>query len=86
MTPEPPHPSDPPGDATDDAELGAPVTQLRGLRLAVDDRFSHKIRNRIDRRLLAGSFVDLAWTAPLMVLVELLRVPFELLSGRKRSP
>jgi hypothetical protein len=85
MTPANDRPPDPPGGSTDDAELGAPVTELRDLMLAVDDRFSQKVRNRIDRRLLTGTFVDLAWTAPLMVLLELLRVPFELFSGRSRS-
>lgn len=77
-----PDPDDPTGDGTDEA-LGAPVTELQGLVLTVDERFARKLRNRIDRRLLTGIFIDLAWTAPLMVLLELLSAPFALLS-RKR--
>jgi len=42
------------------------------------------VRGRIERRLLAGEFMGLAWTAPMMMLLELLRVPFELLVGKRR--
>jgi len=73
------------GDADDDQELGAPITELRGLLLSVDERFVQRVHNGIDRRLLAGSFLDLAWSGPLLVLLELLRIPFELLSGKGRS-
>lgn len=82
MTPtEPDAPKDPSVDASD---LGTPITELRGLMLPVDERFAPRLRNRIDRRLLAGTFVDFAWSGPLMVLLELLRAPFEFLSGKRR--
>lgn len=75
-----------PDDATpvDDTDLGEPVTEIRDLSLAVDDRFSRRVRGRVERRLLAGELLGLAWTAPLMMLLEFLRVPFELLLGKRR--
>ncbi|HQX83811.1 MAG TPA: hypothetical protein PKW63_18745 [Vicinamibacterales bacterium] len=72
------------GDQVDDTELGEPVTELKDLALAVDDRFGRKVRGRIERRALAGEFVGLAWTAPIMMLLELLRAPFELFRGKRR--
>lgn len=58
-------------------ETGLPVTQLRGLELVVDDRFADQVGRRIQRRLLAGDLLQLAWSGPLMALLEILRVPFE---------
>ncbi|MBK9241305.1 MAG: hypothetical protein IPL75_13850 [Acidobacteria bacterium] len=61
------------------------MTELKDLALAVDDRFLvAKVRGRIERRALAGEFVGLAWTAPIMMLLELLRAPFELFRGKRR--
>ena len=80
----------PPGSGSDDqtpgsdTDLGEPVSELRDLSLAVDDRFSRRVRGRLERRLLAGEFLSLAWTAPLMTLLEFLRIPFELFLGRRR--
>ena len=58
-------------------ETGLPVTQLRGLELVVDDRFADQVGRRIQRRLLAGDLLQLAWSGPLMALLEILRVPVE---------
>jgi hypothetical protein len=67
-----------------DDDMGEPVVELRDLSLSADDRFGRRVRGKIERRILTGEFIVLAWTAPMMMLLELLRVPFELLAGRKR--
>jgi len=72
------------GDERDDLELGEPVPELKDLALAVDNRFGRKVRGRIERRALAGEFLGLAWTAPIMMLLELLRAPFELFQGKRQ--
>jgi hypothetical protein len=72
------------GTPVDDIDLGEPVSELRDLSLAVDDRFGRRVRGRVERRVLAGELLGLAWTAPLMTLLEFLRIPFELLQGKRR--
>jgi hypothetical protein len=64
--------------------LGEPVTELRELSLAVDDRFGRRVRGRIERRVLTGEFLGLAWAAPRMLLLELLQMPFELFVAKRR--
>lgn len=71
-------------DQNDEPDLGAPVTELQDLSLAVNDRFARRVRGRIERRTLGGEFLGLAWTAPAMTLLELLRVPFELFRGKHK--
>lgn len=75
-----------PDDRTpvDDTDLGEPVTELRDLSLPVDPRFGRKVRGRVERRVLAGELLGLAWTAPLMTFLEFLRIPFEVLLGKRR--
>ncbi|MDH4064459.1 MAG: hypothetical protein OEW19_08660 [Acidobacteriota bacterium] len=82
MTPDDPTPGPPP--ATDDADTGEPIGELRGLSLTVDERFRGRVRGRIERRLLAGDLAGLLWTSPVLVAIEFLRVSFELFGGRKR--
>lgn len=77
MTPDPP-------DAAAHDDTGEPVAELRDLSLAVDARFGRRVRGRIERRVLAGEALGFAWTAPMLVLLELLRAPLELFSGKKR--
>ncbi len=72
------------GSGPQDDDVGEPVIELRDLSLAVDERFGRRVRGRIDRRVLTGEFVGLAWTAPILVVLEFLRVPFELLAGKPR--
>jgi len=72
----------PPGD--EEAGLGEPVVALRHLSLDVDQGFGRRIRGRIERRHLAGDLIGLAWTAPVVMLFELLRAPFEWLAGTRR--
>lgn len=83
MTPDGSRPGGEP--PVDDPDMGEPVVELRDLSLAVDDRFGRRVRGRLERRVLAGEFISLAWRAPMMMLLEFLRVPFELLVGKKRS-
>lgn len=68
----------------DDADLGAPVEELRALSLPLAQAFPDRVRGRIERRMLTGELIDMAWTAPLAVLLELLRVPFEFFTTRRR--
>lgn len=77
MTPDTPAPP-----APDD--LGEPVAELRDLSLAVDAQFGRRVRGRIERRVLAGEALGFAWTAPILVLLELLRAPLELFSRKSR--
>ncbi len=67
-----------------DDDLGAPVVELRDLSFPLEDRFPDKVRRRIERRLLAGELLDLAWSGPLAVALEFLKAPFELLKGKRR--
>ena len=69
----------------DNEDMGEPVVELRDLSLAVDDRFGRRVRGRIERRVLAGEFLGLAWRAPMMMLLEFLRGLFELLVGKRRT-
>ena len=69
----------------DEVDMGEPIVELRDLSLAVDDRFGRRVRGRLERRLLAGELLGLAWTAPMTMLLEFLRAPFELLFGRRRT-
>lgn len=82
MTPAPPGPGDEP--PVDDGDMGEPVVELRDLSLSANDQFGRRVHRRIERRILAGEFIALAWTAPMMMFLELLRVPFELLVGNRR--
>ncbi|MGE0592333.1 MAG: hypothetical protein AB7G23_11215 [Vicinamibacterales bacterium] len=75
--------NDDPADL-DDAALGEPVAELAGLSLDGGDPFQRKVRGRIERRVLTGELLSLAWTVPLGVVMELLAVPFELFSRSKR--
>jgi len=79
-----PDSSEPGLHTPDEAELGPPVEELRDLAWTLGAGFTDRVRGRIERRLLAGELLDFAWTAPLMLLLELLPAPFETLSGRRR--
>jgi hypothetical protein len=64
--------------AAEDADLGEPVTELREVSLRLGDQFAARVRGRVERRVLTGEFLELIWTAPLTMLLEFLRWPFEL--------
>ena len=70
-----------PPDPADD--LGPPIAELRDVGTPLDDRFSTRVRHRLDRRMLAGDALELLWTAPLTMLIEFLRWPFDGRSGRR---
>lgn len=61
----------------DETELGQPIAELAQLAWQPDDQFGRKVTGSIERRLLTGRLLDVTWSAPLMVLLEFLRVPFE---------
>jgi hypothetical protein len=82
MTPDVPLPGE---ERIEEGDLGEPVEALRALSWSMDQRFAHKVRGRIERRAFAGELISLAWTAPIMMLLEFLRVPFEALAGRRRK-
>jgi hypothetical protein len=69
----------------DDTEMGEPVAELRTLSLDVDDRLGRRVRGSIERRVLAGDLLGLAWNAPLMILLEFIRAPFELFKSKPGS-
>ena len=70
---------DDPVDGDDDA----PVAELEGISIPVDERFGEQIRGRIERRLLAGDLIELAWMGPFVVLLEWLTTPFRMLQDRQ---
>ena len=82
MTPDATNPgADRPPDEDD---LGPPVVELRDVSWPLGDRFPEKVHRRIERRLLSGELLELFWTAPAMMVLEFLRLPFDLLSGRRK--
>lgn len=66
------------------ADMGTPVEQLRDLSLDVGGEFAPRVRRSIERRLLGGDLIELAWTAPFTALLELLRAPFEWFERRPK--
>lgn len=71
------------GDETED--LGTPVSELRDVAWPVDARFPVRVRNRIERRVLTGSLLELFWTAPLTMLLEFVRWPMERITAGRRQ-
>lgn len=72
-------------EALTDADLGEPLAELETLTWQPGEDFGRKVGGRIERRLLTGRLLDMAWSAPLMVILELLRAPLELFSGSRRA-
>jgi hypothetical protein len=64
-------------DEDDDPSLGPPLTELREISFAVGDRFAGRVRGRLERRMLTGEVLELLCVAPLTMLLEFLRWPFE---------
>jgi hypothetical protein len=65
-----------------DDDLGAPIDELRDLSLPVGAHFQQRVRNRIERRVLAGDLMELVFRGPLSAVLHLLEAPFEWF-GRK---
>lgn len=70
---------------TDDEDLGAPIAELQDLSLPVEARFGTRVRNGIERRVLAGDLVDVVWSGPVAVLLEFINALFSLVRGEKRT-
>lgn len=80
MTP----PGDEPPPETTDEDLGEPIEALRDVSFPLPDRFTEKVRGRIERRVLTGDFLELFWSAPLTMLLEFLRWPFDAARDRRQ--
>lgn len=79
-------PSAPPPESPDDpSDMGEPIAELADLAWTPGVRFTNKVTGGIERRLLTGRLLDVALTAPFTVLLELLRVPFESWSAKRRD-
>jgi hypothetical protein len=73
------------GRPDDDADVGAPIEDLREVSWPLDGQFAVKVRGAIERRLLAGSILELFWIAPLTMLLEFLRWPLERLTDHRKQ-
>ena len=80
MTPES---TDGPGAPQDDSELGAPIAELQDVSWSVGDRFTSRVRNRIERRVLAATSLELLVTAPALMLLEFLTWPLDRFTDRR---
>jgi len=72
-------------DSQRDAEsidTGEPITVLRDLEEPVTDSFMGALHRRIQRRLLAADVGRLTLSGPLMVVLEFLKMVFELIGVR----
>lgn len=79
----------PDGREPNDAEMGEPIAELAQLGWSAGPDFDRKVTRGIERRLLTGRLLDVAWAAPLTVLLELLRAPLESFSrsvNRRERP
>ena len=68
----------PPYDPTldEDVDTGEPITMLLDLAEDPVPGFVGRIRNSLQRRLLASQLADLSWFTPVLVLLEYLKVIF----------
>lgn len=62
----------------EDDEAGEPIAILRGLQVEPSPRFRDRLRNRIERRRVAGDLTGFLWTAPTIIAIEVLRVAFSI--------
>ena len=73
-------PESPDGTETpEDVDPGAPIALLADLREPPRVGFFERIWNSVERRQLGGSFVELVWHVPFVLLKELLNAVSELL-------
>lgn len=79
------NPDEPVDDAGSTDDLGEPIVELQALSLGVDERFGRRVRGGIERRMLAGHFVDLLWTGPLAVFLEFITIALGLARTNRKS-
>lgn len=77
--------SETPDPVSDDVDPGEPLTLLADLGVEPRVGFFDRIWNNIERRELGGSFVELVWHIPFVVLREVLTVLGELLGQAGRG-
>ena len=70
----------------DDLDPGGPIEELAALRAPVREGFVGRVRERIDRRVLAFSVFDMTWSGLGTVFLELLNVIFGIFGARKADP
>lgn len=58
-------------------ETGEPIEALSGLIEEPAPEFMNRVRNRINRKVLAVQVTDLSWTAPILIFMEWLRMFME---------
>ena len=71
-------------DDEPDLDAGEPVAELAGIAVPVRPEFEERVRGRIERRLLVGDLIELAWIAPFVVLIEWVTAPFRLWQDRQQ--
>ncbi len=69
----------------EDIDPGEPLGLLAGLRVEPSEGFLARIRRALDRKVFASQVLDLAWFAPLVVLLEYVQVIAELLGPSRRG-
>lgn len=72
-------------EETDSIDTGEPVTELETLLEPPTTGFLSRLRNKIERRTLASNVVGMAWTATNNVVIEFIKLVFELLGPRDRG-
>jgi hypothetical protein len=65
---------------------GTPVTLLAELREVPSGRFRGRVRRGIDRRLLGGQALDLTWSGPIAVLLEYMKMLFQVFRRENDGP
>ena len=63
-----------PEDAAEDVDPGEPLALLADLGVEPRAGFFDRVWNSVERRQLGGSFVELIWHIPFVVLREVLEV------------
>jgi hypothetical protein len=64
-------------------DLGAPIDELAELRAPTSGGFLGKVRDRIDRRVLAFSLLDLTWSGLGLVLLEFVEMIVGIFGGNR---
>jgi len=64
----------------EEVETGEPITLLEDVEQEISPVFLDRVRSRIERRTLSSQAVSLCWELPILLLLEVLNVFFEVLT------